>query len=943
MLLLWAALGWVALDWAGFNEPVELGLLSLVMGLAIATFVVSTASLFGASIAASCWFIVGAGVASVAARVYVVWSSQTIRSLALAMLIPFAAVALNVLVVGQGLITVGDSWQGLVNGDGATNSLGAEYFIKFPFFARLDASSVLGGFDYSPVSSSLYVESGHRFADVMLLGLSAALTSQHPDQVYMSHGMMVRVALILACAGLVYTGRRRVTEAAVAVIVLTVSSLGAYVYWNQLISQMGGIAIAVLAMILWVRVCSPELTRYARATGVTLLALVCAALFRYYPEIAPMLALSMSLSLLLRGRTYLVRQWRAWTLICLCTGLMLVIFSNASLPNAIAHILNTLGVGTSNPPQSAGIMDYAFTPDVFPLLFGFVGLKEAVADPWATVLVASSAGLLVFMAFALGARRTRFNALAAITMSVSLAFIFLWVRREEFGTFKAILFLQPFVLLIGTVVVSSLFGKRQIWILSGLAASFIALNLRVELPGAQNAVADVHPIPGLAHAKLLNVLEKYSTTATPVVFDLQSYLLQSYATLRKKQGGVTFEADPPALYFRRPSMLAAYLSLVRPDWLSVQDEFKRVVNGLPERGFQTVSFGCGPAPLRAAKFIVRTLQPDWVHRTIYAGGRLQPLNRQLDSDTDFIERGPGITTKNALLAQRESSLGGWVLAGGSVRALSDDQSLTSMFFGETDPMGQVSTMSAVGRYLLLEVVGSDSDSIRLRLRFTRSFFGPVGSKLPSVQVHGETSTGLGGHGAGAIDMTTDKIAPCKVQGRQYVMIDFGKDPEKFEKVAPFMYKALGLTYSPDTRRSVGFLRDISIVKEGETDHTSAALWGPKTGGSIEGFIGIFEDGWLSDDARIVVRPVVGVSRIRFFVEIDPVLLNPGAPVRNVVITNASGQVLGKTQLVVGSNLIDLAMPISGRLDVRLTSDSTMPLPGGDGRLVAGRLVSTLLE
>lgn len=63
----------------------------------------------------------------------------------------------------------------------------------------------------------------------------------------------------------------------------------------------------------------------------------------------------------------------------------------------------------------------------------------------------------------------------------------------------------------------------------------------------------------------------------------------------------------------------------------------------------------------------------------------------------------------------------------------------------------------------------------------------------------------------------------------------------------------------------------------------------------------------------------------------------------VLAADASGQVLGKTQLVAGRNMIDVATPISGRVDVRLKSDSTMPLPGGVGRLVAGRLVSTLLE
>ena len=175
------------------------------------------------------------------------------------------------------------------------------------------------------------------------------------------------------------------------------------------------------------------------------------------------------------------------------------------------------------------------------------------------------------------------------------------------------------------------------------------------------------------------------------------------------------------------------------------------------------------------------------------------------------------------------------------------------------------------------------------------------------------------------------------------MIDFGAEPQAFKKSAPLVYRALGLRYSPDARRVVGFLRDISIAAGADESAGFTPAWAPKSGGQVLGYVGLFEDGWLSDDARIVVRPGVGVSRVRFVVEVDPVLLNSGAPVRNVVVTDASGQVLGKASLVAGSNMIDVATPISGRVDVRLKSDSTMPLPGGDGRLVAGRLVATLLE
>lgn len=165
----------------------------------------------------------------------------------------------------------------------------------------------------------------------------------------------------------------------------------------------------------------------------------------------------------------------------------------------------------------------------------------------------------------------------------------------------------------------------------------------------------------------------------------------------------------------------------------------------------------------------------------------------------------------------------------------------------------------------------------------------------------------------------------------------------YEKSAQLVYRALSLHFPPDARRVVDLLRDISIVTSFEESVGLIPASIPQAGGQVLGYVGIFEDGWLSDDARIVARVGVGVRRARFIVDVDPALLSPATGGRRVAVTDSLGQLLGTTTLVAGSNVIDVVAPISGRIDVRLLSNGTMPLPGGDGRLVAGRLVATVLE
>ena len=577
-------------------------------------------------------------------------------------------------------------------------------------------------------------------------------------------------------------------------------------------------------------------------------------------------------------------------------------------------------------------MDYAFTPDALPLVFGFIHMREFVVDPWASILVVASFVFAGLSMWALWIKRTQYQSLFSLVLSLLTAFTFLWFKGEEFGTFKSLLLLQPFACLAGVLVVCSTLARHNRSVVLFICIVFGALNVRVSAALATAAVADVHPVPHMTRSTLLEALEEVSAADVPIKLDLQSYLLQQYAMLRLKVAPTFFEVDPPGPLISRFARLTAFHSALHSEWFVAYEEFKREVNATRKADIRSVIFGCGPEPVRSAAFDARPMRAKI--RTVYAGGLLQPLNRAQHADHEFIFS-EAHDPRN-VLAQRETSLGGWEVRAGPRNG---DRSL---FFAERDPMEKSSTMSAVGRHVLLEVIGPDANPIRLRLRFTRSFFGPSGSKLPLVQIVGETSASLGGHGAGALDLTTTSVVPCRVQGRSYVMIDFGKDPEQFEKTAPFMYRILGIPYSPDTRRSVGFLRDVSIVSNGAMDRTPAVAWAPKTAGRVQGFVGIFEDGWLSDDSRIDLQVDSDVKRADVLVEIDPALVPAGKVAPKLSVTNGAGVLVTTKQLSVGQNRVSIPVTAGGINTVRLSSDIVLPLPG-DGRLIAGRLVSIELE
>ena len=941
-LALWSTIGNSVLSWVGLQDRLERSLIAPITGLAIGIFTSTTLNLFGLPI------VQFAAPLAVGLLIVAVWYSTVKarmgwRDHAIALAAPLLIVALTVMLIGSGFWLFGTSWQGLVNGDAASNSLAASYFMKHAFFAVPDATEVLLGHDYSSLASVLYVGGGHRFGDVTLLGLSATLAGLQPDQAYMAHGLMLYVALIAASAALVYRGSRPVLNVICAILVLCVSSVGSYVFLNQLISQIGGLALLILALILWVRMLN-TLSNITRLDwrGLALFSVVLAAELRAYPEALSILGIAIVCSVAAKGREYLISYYRALTTLALSAGLLVTFLSNISLPHSVDHFWSALTAGAGlrkvalavEPVQ--GAFDYAFTPDAFALGLGFVWWREVVEDPWASVAVVASAIMLVTALVAVWATRKTFYALFCIVTSGVVAFALLWFKGQGFGTFKIMLLMQPFVCLAVTIVVATLF-KSRLLVLLGLVLSFSALNYRVSQAYASGSTSDIHPIPGLARNSLLDKLQLAERGANPVALDLQSFLLQQFAGLREQSAATSFAGSFPSPNFAFSDRLGGYHALLVPAWFRGFDKFILAIEDYQKKRAMEVPFGCGPAPIRDATFKVTTDRVSESSKRIYAGGVLQTFNRTSYADAPLIVHDAGREGDPFLVAQRESSLGGWEVGTGIARGL------YSVYFGESDPMGQVSTMSAVGRYMLLELIGTGDGPQQLRLRFTRSFFGAEGAQLPKLSLHGANSITVAGYGAGSLDVTTDPISPCVINQRRYVMIDFGAEPQAFRKLVPLVYRALGLRYSPDARRVVGFLRDISVAQGSDDKLSFVPPWAPKSGGQALGYVGLFEDGWLSDEARIVVRPDAGATRVRFVVELDPALLSPGVPAPSVTVSDSAGQMLGKTQLIAGSNMIDVAVPGSGRVDVRLKSDSTMPLPGGDGRRVAGRLVATLLE
>lgn len=924
LLSIWFYLGWLSLGFARVEDDVVRGMLAPAVGMAIVTLVTTTASLVGLPINQSKWIVVLMLGGSIFVFRRAIWSGF----LRTASLLGFAFV-LNLLTFGIGLIVFGTAWHGLINGDATTNSLAAQYFMTHSFFAEPGIESISTGLDYSPLSSMLFVAGGSRFGDVMLLGHAASLFNLNPDEVYMSHAMAIRCAMIASASLLVYRSGDPAWKLIVAITILTASPLGAYSYLNQLISQAGGTALLLAAAIL-VPLLLDHPDKFTRL--IWPLCIVIAALFQSYPEAVSLLVLGVFLFGLHRAHRDqlpsipVLGRWLA------LLALLVLVLLNVSLPNVLSHMFGAMAsVGMAHESISP-ISDfgYAFTPDAFPILLGFEGLREAIAEPWALALQLTGLALTGVLALFAIRRFDRYPLLLSLSLAALIAGLFLGWQRSDFGTFKMMLLAQPLIFAMLAALLIELFVVRK---LLGVMAgcSLLLLSARGANTYLSGAMTALGAIPHLAQGKMLDRLQgMVSGSSSGVIIEAPSYLFGKFAALRTKTQRTVFEQNVLQSFASRnlKTALTNTLTPLRPN----QDAFWNDLSTFYQSSYKSVAFQCGPPETKINFEMLSPERPLQRTRILVAGSQLIPLNgnRYGDFDIKLLDAAAAAD----FLAFRPSSLGGYYLGEGHVAAL----------FNMEHDVFTSSNMAATGRHILLEIMSPSAGKVRLGFRFTRTYMGSKDTRLPEVKLYGAETVSLGTAGAGAMGMTSPPLRPCIIEGRSFILVEIAAEPNMVKKSVPWAYQLLDVPYVPDSRRITGFLRDISVVSADPKEKADrlpelSAQWNFGAFESSFEYSGMFEDGWMSDHVILRPRRDLRGRKITFGMDVPGELAAQHA-LLDVAI---DGKAVRQQLLSAGRISVQIDLPPGIDQIISLSSPNPLVLPGGDGRSTIGLLRSITTE
>jgi hypothetical protein len=271
----------------------------------------------------------------------------------------------------------------------------------------------------------------------------------------------------------------------------------------------------------------------------------------------------------------------------------------------------------------------------------------------------------------------------------------------------------------------------------------------------------------------------------------------------------------------------------------------------------------------------------------------------------------------------------------------------SFYQPEEDPYRPGNFMSAVGRFALMQVI-HPTERLRLRVSLSRSILVRERVALPRKAVaHGESDGVLPFVGAGSAAVYSDSISPLWKNGYAYLAVDLGEPALPFPNVKKGLMRLYNGAFPFDSRRLVGFGRDISAISEEEYKN----LVRPRRIASFPAallsdlgleYSGIYEDGWVSQKSFVKLG-ASGKGESVIVEGMVPMLarLANGKLTLSVQVNDAPAET---QELKVGDFRLSVRLRESSEVTtVRVQFSDFAPLPGIDGRPVSARLRSISIQ
>jgi hypothetical protein len=895
-------------------------LISPALGMAISVVCLFTLSRLGFSIKAVAFPLFLFGI--LLAVYFCVFKKITWKRRAFGQLFILGMVA--IIPFAWPFLKFGFEWLAFVNGDMSYYSLSSSRFLNYGYAEMPASGNIYDDSDHSLAYWYFPNELGHRSGADLLLAQLVSVTGLTAHQVYMPLISACHVCVTAGAGALALLGSRRWVTALWATALAALSPLLTLEVTMQLLAQAIGLVFLTSLCVSYVKA---MLDRGSLVwTGVTVV-LFC-GLAIAYSELTPFFGLFVLVTEATRWKKWTEAKMRKVylrTIAVLALGVILVL--NSYLIDVAKFVILAMGGSFKSAEmtiQASGLslFPYFFVPSGGAVLWGWMPLSGQAISPVVVL------GLMTTLLFIGGALVASIRGMPSAQMSIVMlaVAVSMYIGGNGFGLFKIAMFIQPFMLATCAMLVT-LCLTRQLFHRLGLTLlglSFIPTQL-ANITRVSGDVGEAR-VPYASTARFGEQLRELSSTArlvknTKVYSDTplrELFLLESYYFK-----GVIFSAA--ALPSTREFLAEKFAkNLSKSNIMKVTD------TGVEEREFYFDPALNG----KIAKFKVSGNDDLKIATLISSSKEFSPINRfNQPSGRKFYLQ--SIHDLKNHLVFRQTSLGTSYVG---KRGLAEGGVV--LWDIEPDPFFIGQTMSSVGRYHLYEVLGSRQES-KMLLSLSASMNRQNDFLLPFVNTVGSTVDSLPLVGRGSARVVSSAISPLRIGHLDYIGIDFGRDGSFLESERTGVMGWYGNNIKLDIRKTVAFARDISYIAPDQyaafkrpqaLQSFPAALENP----NLE-YSGIFEDGWLSDVAYVVLKALnkgeQGVLHLSGLIpDID------GVPFSTTLTIKINDQVVYQGLHSRGN--VNISIPFVGAngdnqcVKVQVESSALQRLPHGDDRPVS---------
>lgn len=823
------------------------------------------------------------------------------------------------------LFKFGFGWLAFVNGDMSYYSLSSSRFLNFGYSVMPASGNIFDDMDHSLAYWYFPNKLGHRSGADLMLAYFVGTSGLTAHQVYMPLIIAFHVCVAAGAGALTLISSRKWSSALWAMGLVGLSPLLSLEVTMQLLAQAIGLALLTSLCVAYIRA-TKDIQTVAWSVVTVLLF---SALAIAYSEIVPFFGLYVILTEAVRWKKWIdAKSRKVYLRTIAISALGVILLLNSYLFDVVKFVSLTMdgsfkSAAMTMQANGLSLFPHFFVPSGGALLWGWMPLSGADAISLIVVLGLIATVLFLGLSLVASIRGMPSARMSIVMFAVSIP---VFVGGNGFGLFKIAMFIQPFMLAT-CIVLATLYLKRRLVFrvsLSCLVLSFVpALMTNIKrvsvdigqsrVPYASTAELGSQLKELSSTARLMKSTKLYSDTTLRELFLLQSYYFK----------GVSFSSAASPSTLELPARTFAGLS-------SKSDLPNGTGAVVEEREFYFDPSSTG----EPAKFYTSGYDDLGTDTLITSSKEFSPINRfNKPSGRKYYLQ--SIRDLKNYLVFRQTSLGtSYVgksgLAEGGV-----------VLWGiEPDPLFIGQTMSSVGRYHLYEVLGSKQES-RMLLSLSASMNRHDDFVLPAVNVLGSKIVSLPLVGRGSARVASSPISPCRSGYSDYMGIDFGREGSFLEPERTGAMRWFGNNIKLDIRKTVAFARDISYI----TPEQYALLKRPQAlqnfPSALEDpgleYSGIFEDGWISDVAYVVLRaPLEGQQRVLNLTGQIPDI--GGAPFSTNLTISINDQVVYKGLHTKGG--LRISVPITGIVDdgasakVQIESSALQRLPHGDGRPVS---------